>query len=126
MHSELFSLVKTGNVDQVLSHVRSSCIDVSQVIDEAKNFYQTLVFSACTIKNADVALQMTKVLTELGANPAREDSLKQTPLFYASREGHIELINFLCKERGDQVNRQDKYGQTALYYSAREGHIKVV
>lgn len=48
---------------------------------------------------------MVKVLVELGVSSIKEDSLKQTPLFYAAREGNSNLINYLCGEGGDHVNR---------------------
>ena len=69
---------------------------------------------------------MIKVLVELGVNPQKEDTLKQTPIFYAAREGITEAIEFLITEARDNVNRQDMYGQTPIYYACREGHIKTV
>ena len=69
---------------------------------------------------------MIKALIELGVEPTKEDSLKQTPLFYASREGNTEAIDYLCNQCGDSVNRQDKYGQTCIYYAVREGHVRTV
>ena len=48
---------------------------------------------------------MINVLVELGIDAVREDSLKQTPLFYAAREGNAKVIDFLCAQKGDIVNR---------------------
>ena len=48
---------------------------------------------------------MIKVLAEMGSDPIQPDVLKQTPLFYACREGNTEAINFLISERKDNVNR---------------------
>ena len=104
--------------------VRESSIDVANVIDEPRNFSQTLVFSACIIPDKDVALQMIKVLADLGVDPLKEDTLKQSPLFYAAREGNSAVIDFLCARDAELVNRQDKYGQTPIYYCVREGHIQ--
>lgn len=69
---------------------------------------------------------MVKVLVEMGVDPHKEDTLKQTPIFYASREGNANLINYLISLGSEDLNRQDKYGQTAVYYAVREGHIKTV
>ena len=125
MHKQLFDKVRGGDVDDVVRMVREFNIDVSSVVDEAKNFHQHLVFTACVIKDVETSLKMIKVLIELGVDPKKEDSLKQTPIFYASREGLNEVISFLV-EKGIEVNRQDKYGQTPIYYAVREGHIKTV
>ena len=125
MHKQLFDKVRGGDVDDVVRMVREFNIDVSSVVGEAKNFHQHLVFTACVIKDVETSLKMIKVLIELGVDPKKEDSLKQTPIFYASREGLNEVISFLV-EKGIEVNRQDKYGQTPIYYAVREGHIKTV
>jgi len=106
--------------------VRESNIDVASVIDEAKNFSQSLIFTACVIKDTEISLKMIKVLVELGVDPKKEDTLKQTALFYASREGLTDAISYLCTTGGVEVNRQDKYGQTPVYYAVREGNIKAV
>lgn len=66
---------------------------------------------------------MIQLLVQMGADPVREDSLKQTPLFYACREGNTKAIAFLISDGRDNINRQDKYGQTPIYYCIREGHI---
>ena len=85
--------------------VRESGIDVSQVIDEPKNFSQTLAFTACIIRDQELALKMVKVLIELGVDPQKEDTLKQKPIFYAAREGNIALINFLISLGSEDLNR---------------------
>jgi ankyrin repeat protein len=41
-------------------------------------------------------------------------------LFYASREGHIEVAAILI-ENGADVNHRDLAGQTPIFYSASEG-----
>ena len=69
---------------------------------------------------------MIKVLIELGVDSKKEDTLKQTPLFYACRQGNAAAIEYFITEGGDNVNRQDMYGQTPIYYACREGHVKTV
>ena len=51
---------------------------------------------------------MCQVLIDMGADPNKEDDLKQIPLFYAAREGYNKVINLLLDHGGD-VNRSDKY-----------------
>lgn len=85
-------------------------IDVTTVIDESKNFSQTLLFTACVIRDPEQSSKMVQLLISLGIDPKKEDTLKQTPLFYAARQGNQETIQLLCKDNGDLVNQQDKYG----------------
>ena len=66
------------------------------------------------------------MLAEMGVEGVKEDSLKQTPIFYACREGNNAAIQYLVDVCKDYVNRQDKYGQTPVYYAAREGHIGTI
>ena len=105
LHRTLFDKVKKGEVDEIIRMVRTHNIDVTTVIDEAKNFSQTPIFSACIIADHDLAFRMINVLVELGIDPLKEDSLKQTPLFYAAREGNAKIIEFMCARSADIVNR---------------------
>lgn len=89
--------------------VREYGIDLKTIIDEPKNFSQSPVFSACVIKNENISLKMCRVLIEMGADPTREDDLKQIPLFYAARDGYSSVVNYLI-DQGCDVNRADKYG----------------
>jgi|SanBayMetagenome_1026888.scaffolds.fasta_scaffold16941_1 ankyrin repeat protein len=52
---------------------------------------------------------MVKALTELRVDPAQPDSLNQTPLYYAVREGHSDVIDWLL-EKGLNLNHVDTYG----------------
>ena len=61
----------------------------------------------------------------MGADPARQDDLQQTPLFYAAREGYSSVCKLLI-EKGCAVNRSDKYGQTAFFYCVRDGHYECI
>lgn len=95
LHKTLFEKVKRGEVDEVVRLVRESGIDLGQVMDEAKNFSQSLAFTACIVRDQELALKMMKVLVDLGVDPNKEDTLKQIPIFYAAREGNNNLISYL-------------------------------
>lgn len=60
----------------------------------------------------------------LGCNVNHRDQYGQTPLYYAVREGHYEIVQKLISYGAD-VNNEDMNGQSALFYSAREGHKAV-
>lgn len=121
----LFSMVKRGQVQEFRTLVTQENLDVASMVDEPKNFSQTLAFSACIVPDKDIAFEMLRVLVEeFGVDPLKEDTLKQTPMFYAAREGNSKIISLLVA-RGDVLNRADKYGQTPIYYSVREGNVSV-
>lgn len=110
LHRALFEKVKRGEVDEVIKLVQESNLDLTSLVDEPKNFSQTPIFSACIIPDKDLSLRMIKVLVDFGVDPKREDSLKQTPLFYIAREGNNKAIQYLCGDHHVDVNKPDKYG----------------
>lgn len=58
-----------------------------------------------------------------GANINETDSFDQSPIFYASREGHAGFIEQMIK-LGANPNQKDKVQETALFYAAREGKTR--
>ena len=52
---------------------------------------------------------MIKIFKEMGVNPAQPDALNKTALFYASRDGHDQVIDYLVRN-GCEVNHIDTYG----------------
>ena len=65
---------------------------------------------------------MITILIQLGVDFHQKDNLKQTPLFYAARDGKCKLIQFLI-EQGLKTNDVDIYGQNAIYYSVDKGQL---
>ena len=122
---QFLDLVKEGNIDQVLQEHRIRGYDIGSLVDEA-NYKQTPMFSTGLIKVDDLAVRMAKVLKEMGVKPDQPDTLNQTPLYYASREGKNKLVDFLIGEGGCKANHIDTYGQSPLFYAAREGHLETV
>lgn len=104
----MFDKIKKGNVAEIVAQIKDSCVDVSLLKDE-QNFDQTAMFSACVIKDEAQSLAMCKSLCELNLDPRTPDKLNQTPLYYAVREGHVSVIDWLI-EKGLNLNHVDTYG----------------
>lgn len=51
LHRSLFDRVKKGDIDGVVKLVQGSNIDMAHLLDEAKNFSQSPIFSACVIQD---------------------------------------------------------------------------
>ena len=64
------------------------------------------------------------LINEAKCNASLEDSLKQTCLFYVSRDGREDLVKLFLKH-GCKPNHEDSYGQTPIFYTAREGHVNI-
>jgi ankyrin repeat protein len=47
------------------------------------------MFSTSLIKSDDQAVRVARLLRELGVKPDQPDTLNQTALYYASREGKL-------------------------------------
>jgi ankyrin repeat protein len=50
------------------------------------------MFAAVLIHDEDAAIKMMIELIENGVDPHHRDSLKQTPMFYAARDGKLKVI----------------------------------
>jgi ankyrin repeat protein len=102
-----FDLIKTGDIDSVVSEMERNGIDVVSIVDNI--FESNVISSACTIKNEDSSLKMVKLFLQLGVKVNQSDKLTQTPLFYAAKEGHLSVIDLLV-EKGCNPNHIDNYG----------------
>lgn len=55
------------------------------------------MFPAVVIKNENSSLAMVKLFLEMGVKASQPDNLLQTPLYYAAREGHNQVIDLLIQ-----------------------------
>ncbi|VWU50321.1 bromodomain protein 1 [Hepatocystis sp. ex Piliocolobus tephrosceles] len=92
-----------------------------------KQTLSTPLFYVTAKRSDEESVQICKLLIEKYAlcNPMTKDLMKQTCLFYAAREGHINLCNYLI-EHGCNTNDADNFGQTCLFYASREGKTECV
>ncbi|XP_047379228.1 ankyrin repeat domain-containing protein 23 isoform X2 [Sciurus carolinensis] len=61
-----------------------------------------------------------KYLTD-GGDPNAHDKLDRTPVFWACRRGHLDILKLLLNQ-GAQVNARDKIWSTPLHVAVRTGH----
>jgi ankyrin repeat protein len=117
-------LIKKGDIDAVVQERSRNGIDLGSLFDEA-NFKQSLMFNVAHIPEDNQAVKMARVLKDMGVQTSQPDTLNQTPLYYAAREGKNQLIDFLI-ENGCNVNHIDTYGQTPIFYACREGRMDAI
>ncbi|XP_028603607.1 ankyrin repeat, SAM and basic leucine zipper domain-containing protein 1 isoform X1 [Podarcis muralis] len=86
----------------------------------------TVLMAACTAHTSEEQiLKCVELLLSRNANPNAACRKKMTPLMYAAREGHPQVVTLLAAH-GSEINAQDERGYTALTWAARQGHKKVV
>ena len=67
------------------------------------------------------------MVEEGGADVESKDSrYGQTPLSYAAQNGHLEIIKFLVRESGADVESKSNNGQTPLSWAAANRHLEIV
>jgi hypothetical protein len=71
------------------------------------------------------AVEVIKVLVDLGYDINGDDSFGWTPLISACSYGYLEILPFLC-DNGAIVNKRDKWWRTALHQAAQNGHSNIV
>ena len=120
----LIEAVKSGDLQKFNQECSNYHVELRDVISDPAQFSQSLHFSATAIQNEDLAIQFITILIESGVDLFQKDNLKQTPLFYACRDGKIKLAQFLI-EQGLSVQDIDTYGQNAFFYAVNLGHIEV-
>ena len=62
---------------------------------------------------------------QFGCNPNQVDSYGQTSLFYAAREGFIDVVKTLV-QAGADTEHIDHDGQTPLFYAVKNGKIDII
>ncbi|RUS31605.1 ankyrin repeat-containing domain protein [Jimgerdemannia flammicorona] len=64
--------------------------------------------------------------TQVPEPSSLRDKTGSTPLHCAAGEGHLEIVQALVIEFGQNVNAVDDSGRTPLHFAAREGHADIV
>ncbi|CAK9002256.1 unnamed protein product [Durusdinium trenchii] len=87
---------------------------------------QTLLFFAAARYGEDEeALELCDTLLRAGVPLNHLDDNRQTALFYAARQGHVNTCNFLVYSKAN-VDTLDKFGETALFYAVKRSRITAV
>lgn len=79
----------------VQEEVEKKNLDVTQLVDDL--YKQTAVFFATLSPTDARALEMIRWLVQQGLAANQIDTLNQTALYYASREGKAQTIEYLVK-----------------------------
>lgn len=87
---------------------------------------QTILISACSARGSEEQiLKCVELLLSRNADPNVACRRLMTPVMYAARNGHPQVVALLVAH-GAEVNIQDENGYTALTWAARQGHKHVV
>lgn len=74
--------------------------------------------------------QLASHLLEWGFGPTRDvnarDSLCSTPLHYAARKGHVDVVRLLLARPETDINAQNCRKETPLHLAAKKGRTQVV
>lgn len=121
--SSLFYIVRDQDSRIVLKHLDGGLSDPES--RHAAYGQDLMFFTAARNQQLGDAGKIARRLADLGVPTNSVDTLRQTPLFFAAREGNTECATFLIHSRCE-VNHRDIDGQTALFYAFRSGQIECV
>ena len=68
---------------------------------------------------------MCQLLIEHGSDIYVEDKFGQSCLFYAIREGHYDIIDYLVKISGNKLDKPDKKGITPYFFALKNSKNKI-
>jgi ankyrin repeat protein len=105
----LIEAVKSGDLQKFNLECSNYHVELRDILSDPATFSQNLLFAATAIQNEDTAIHFMTLLIESGVDLFQKDNLKQTPLFYAARDGKIKLVQFFV-EQGIKVSEIDTYG----------------
>ena len=118
--SELLHACRKGDVVEVqrlLPQVR----DPANVRD---NWKKTLLHYSCHHGWLDVTRRLVE---QYHCDPESEVRWEgDTPLYVASREGHVDIVRYLVSEQGCSTACQNKFGDTPLHVACRKRHLAMV
>ncbi|XP_005388192.1 PREDICTED: ankyrin repeat, SAM and basic leucine zipper domain-containing protein 1 [Chinchilla lanigera] len=87
---------------------------------------QTVLISACSARSSEEQiLKCVDLLLSRNVDPNIACRRLMTPIMYAARDGHPQVVALLVVHGAD-VNAQDENGYTALTWAACQGHKNVV
>eukprot|EP00930_Biecheleria_cincta_P041887 TRINITY_DN2878_c0_g1_i1.p1 TRINITY_DN2878_c0_g1~~TRINITY_DN2878_c0_g1_i1.p1 ORF type:complete len:545 (+),score=67.41 TRINITY_DN2878_c0_g1_i1:103-1737(+) len=119
----LFFIVRDHESSAVLKHLNRGLSDPES--RHAAYNQDLMFFAAARNQRLGDSGKIARRLADLGVPTNSVDTLHQTPLFFAAREGNTECATFLIHSRCE-VNHRDRDGQTALFYAFRSGQIECV
>ncbi|XP_006859376.1 PREDICTED: ankyrin repeat, SAM and basic leucine zipper domain-containing protein 1 [Chrysochloris asiatica] len=87
---------------------------------------QTILITACSARGAqEQILKCVELLLSRNADPNVACRRLMTPVMYAARAGHPQVVALLVAH-GAEINTQDENGYTALTWAAHQGHKNVI
>ena len=103
----IMEIIKKGDIEQLKAEQAKMGINVAFLVDDG--YKHNAIFYAAQIKDDQISTRMVEWLIEQGVDPLFPDSLNQTALFYACRDGKTALVDLLIKH-GCKSNHSDTYG----------------
>ncbi|XP_059113395.1 ankyrin repeat, SAM and basic leucine zipper domain-containing protein 1 isoform X2 [Peromyscus eremicus] len=86
----------------------------------------TILITACSARGSEEhVLKCVELLLSRNADPNVACRRLMTPIMYAARDGHTQVVALLVAH-GAEVDAQDENGYTALTWAARQGHKNVI
>jgi len=116
--SLLHHLAMNGTVEQIKTLVE---LDKYILLDSIRLNVTALHLAVLTSN-----LEVIKFLIEVGFNPAEKNFIGQNSLYYASGEGHIEIVEYLLETDEEMINEADCQGWTALLQACKHKRLEVV
>jgi ankyrin repeat protein len=71
-------------------------------------------------------LEVFELLCDNHANPNSVDTHDQTPLLWAAKFGHKDVVRLLLAKENVNIDTRNEWGRTPFSWAAHNGHIEIV
>jgi hypothetical protein len=125
----LWIMAKAGHTQLVaplmnLSKVTRNCIHLQPIMMNVKlGWWERTQLHFCAQKGFTTSVKRLLSIRNINVNVKAVSG--DTPLHYAVRNGHIEIVRLLL-QNGAEVNARSKHGFTPLHWAAYNGHVDIL
>ena len=93
--------------------------------DVQRDFWKKINDYCRDEKSSDEGINNIQILAHLRDNPNAPNVVGNTPIHWAARKGHTEIVKILSPLTGNP-NPANKHGETPIYWAASEGYTEIV
>ena len=124
-HQEILEAIQSENLELLTQVLQSTPSPDRHINAIEPTFKQTMFYKVVNLPNEKTAVEISQILMSFGGRIDIKDIHGQSPMFYISKDGKMELLQLFLR-KGADINETDNFRQTPLFYAARDGRAAMI